>query len=134
MVPLPRFSSVSGIPLASLLPADKIEGLVRDTREVAARVIAAKGATVHAPGNAIASMVESIMRDRRQVMPVSACLEGEYGQSGVCIGVPAVVGRGGIEEIVELDLDEAERAAFNRGAEGVRRAIEGMEGADWAAE
>ena len=134
MVPLPRFSSVSGIPLASLLPADKIEGLVRDTREVAARVIAAKGATVHAPGNAIASMVESIMCDRRQVMPVSAYLEGEYGQSGVCIGVPAVVGRGGIEEIVELDLDEAERAAFDRGAEGVRRAIEGMEGADWAAE
>ena len=127
MLPLPRFSSVSGVPLPSLLPAEKTDELVQSTREVAARVIATKGATVHAPGNAIAAMVESIMRDRRQVIPVSAYLDGEYGHSGVCIGVPAVVGRGGIEEIIELDLDEAERAAFGRGVESVKQAIGGLE-------
>lgn len=127
MLPLPRFSSVSGVPLASLLPAGRMEGLVRDTKEVAARVIATKGATVHAPGNAIAAMVESVMRDKRQVIPVSTYLDGEYGHSGVCIGVPAVVGRGGVEEIIELDLDDGERAAFGRGVESVRQAIAGME-------
>ena len=128
MLPLPRFSSVSGVPLTSLLPADRTEELVRSTKEVAARVIATKGATVHAPGNAIAAMVESVMRDKRQVIPVSTYLDGEYGHSGVCIGVPAVVGRGGVEEIIELDLDGAERAAFDGGVESVRRAIGEMEG------
>lgn len=127
MLPLPRFSSVSGVPLSSLLPAERTAGLVRDTKEVAARVIATKGATVHAPGNAIAAMVESVMRDKRQVIPVSTYLDGEYGHSGVCIGVPAVVGRGGVEEIIELDLDDGERAAFGRGVESVRQAIAGME-------
>lgn len=127
MLPLPRFSSVSGVPLASLLPAERTAGLVRDTKEVAARVIATKGATVHAPGNAIAAMVESVMRDKRQVIPVSTYLDGEYGHSGVCIGVPAVVGRGGVEEIIELDLDDGERAAFGRGVESVRQAIASME-------
>ena len=71
-------------------------------------------------------MVESIMRGRRQVIPVSAYLDGEYGHSGVCIGVPTVIGRGGIEEIVELDLGESERAAFGRGVESVRHAIGGL--------
>ena len=125
MVPLPRFSSVSGVPLPSLVTAQEAGEIVRSTREIAARVIAAKGATVHAPGNAIAAMVESITGDRRQVIPVSAYLDGEYGHSGVCIGVPAVIGRNGIEKIIELDLDADERAAFDRGVESVRQAIKG---------
>lgn len=128
MLPLPRFSSVSGVPLTSLLSDKRTGELVRSTREVAARVIATKGATVHAPGNAIAAMVESISGDKRQVIPVSAYLDGEYGHSGVCIGVPAVIGRSGIEEIIELELDAAERDAFGRGVESVRQAISGMEG------
>ena len=128
MLPLPRFSSVSGVPLTSLLSDERTGELVRSTREVAARVIATKGATVHAPGNAIAAMVESVSGDKRQVIPVSAYLDGEYGHSGVCIGVPAVIGRSGIEEIIELELDAAERDAFGRGVESVRQAISGMEG------
>lgn len=128
MLPLPRFSSVSGVPLTSLLSDERTGELVRSTREVAARVIATKGATVHAPGNAIAAMVESVAGDKRQVIPVSAYLDGEYGHSGVCIGVPAVIGRSGIEEIIELELDAAERDAFGRGVESVRQAISGMEG------
>lgn len=127
MLPLPRFASVSGVPLLSLVSAEAAAGLVRDTKQAAARVIETKGATVHAPGNAIAAMIESVRRDRRQVIPVSTCLDGEYGHSGVSIGVPAVIGRGGVEEILELDLDGAERAAFDAGVKSVKAAIAGME-------
>lgn len=123
MLPLARFASVSGIPLASLLPPAEVEGLVRETRGVAARVIGLKGATVHAPGNAISAIAEAIARDRRQVIPVSTPLDGEYGQRDVSIGVPAVVGRGGVEGIVELELDPGERKTFDAGADSVRAAV-----------
>ena len=123
MVPLPRFSSVSGIPLTSVLHGDKLDELVRNTKGVAARVIELKGATVHAPGNAISSMIESVVRDRKGVIPVAARLDGEYGHSDVTVGVPAVVGRGGVEEIIELDLDAGEREAFDGAVASVRAAL-----------
>ncbi|ABK78195.1 malate/L-lactate dehydrogenase [Cenarchaeum symbiosum A] len=126
MLPLPRFSTVSGIPLLSLISAEKAAELVRDTKKVAAKVIELKGATVHAPGNSISAMVESIVRDKKQVIPVSAYLEGEYGHSGVTIGVPAVIGRKGVEKIVELDLDGAEKEAFDKGVASVRDAVSGV--------
>ncbi|KAG2474885.1 MAG: malate dehydrogenase [Nitrosopumilales archaeon] len=109
MVPLPRFSSVAGIPLMSLLSKEKIDELVVSTREVAAKVIELKGATVHAPANGISAIVESIVRDTKQVIPVATYLDGEYGFSDVTIGVPAVVGKNGIEKIIELDLDSSEK-------------------------
>lgn len=126
MLPLPRFSSVSGVPLTSLLPPESLDGLVRDTKQVAARVIERKGATVHAPGNAISSMIAAVKRDSKSLMPVSTRLEGEYGHSGVTVGVPAVVGRGGAEKIVELDLDEAEKEAFDKAVASVRDAVSGI--------
>lgn len=126
MLPLPRFSSVSGVPLTTLISSEESDRLVQDTRQVAAKVIKLKGATVHAPGNAISSIIESVVRDRRQVIPVAAYLDGEYGHSDVTIGVPAVIGRNGIERIVELDLDDAERQVFDRGVQSVRDAIAGV--------
>ena len=126
MLPLPRFSSVSGIPLQDLLTAAEMDDLVSKTRGVAAKVIELKGATVHAPGNAISTIVESIMTNRRDVIPVSAYLDGEYGHSNVSIGVPAVVGRNGIENIVELDLNEEERRVFDAGVKNVRSAISAL--------
>ncbi len=125
MLPLPRFSSVSGIPLASLLSGEKMDELVRSTRQVAAKVIELKGATVHAPGNAISAIVEAVVRNRRQVIPVSTPLDGEYGHSDVAIGVPAVIGCNGVEKIVELDLDADERRVFDDGVRSVKEAASG---------
>jgi malate dehydrogenase len=96
---------------------------LESTRKIAAEVISLKGATIHAPGNAIASMIESIVRDRKSLTPVSTLLEGEYGASNVCLGVPAVLGANGIEKIVELKLDSLERETFDRGVASVKTAI-----------
>lgn len=126
MLPLPRFSTVSGIPLTDILPKDKLDQLVQDTRGVAAKVIELKGATVHAPGNAISSIVEAILKDKKKVIPVATPLDGEYGHSGVSIGVPAVVGKNGIEKIIELDLDQQEKEWFNKGIDSVKGALAGI--------
>lgn len=127
MLPLPRFSSVSGIPLSTFLPKEKLDELIQNTKQVAAKVIELKGATVHAPGNAISAMIESIVRDRKQVIPVATYLDGEYGHSDVTIGVPAVIGKNGVEKIVELDLNVEEKAAFDAGVKNVKDAIAGIE-------
>src|SRR5574338_992987 len=127
MLPLPRFSTVSGIPLANLLSKQKLDEITQGTRQVAAKVIELKGATVHAPGNAISTMVEAVLRDTKQVIPVATYLDGEYGHSGVTIGVPAVIGKNGVEKIIELDLDSNEKEWFNKGVESVKNAIGGLE-------
>ncbi|HZD35968.1 MAG TPA: malate dehydrogenase [Nitrososphaeraceae archaeon] len=123
MLPLPRFSSISGIPLTTILSPNEIKGTLDSTRKIAAEVISLKGATIHAPGNAIAAMIESIVRDKKSLIPVSALLEGEYGVSNVCLGVPAVLGVNGIETIVELKLDNSERETFDKGVKSVKAAI-----------
>lgn len=127
MLPLPRYSSVSGIPLQNLLTESEMEELVAKTRSVAAKVIELKGATVHAPGNAISSIVESIMRDRKDMIPVSTYLDGEYGCTDVSIGVPAVIGRNGVERIVELELNGSEREIFDAGVQNVKSAISSLQ-------
>ena len=127
MLPLPRFSTVSGIPLSSLLPKQKADELVTATRGVAAKVIELKGATVHAPGNAISAIVEAVLRNTKQVIPVATYLDGQYGASDVTIGVPAVIGRNGVEKIVELDLDSSEKEWFKKGVDSVKSAISGLE-------
>jgi malate dehydrogenase len=127
MLPLPRFSTVSGIPLSSILPKEKIEEIVQGTRQVAAKVIELKGATVHAPGNAISTIVEAVLNDTKQIIPVATYLDGEYGYSDVSIGVPAVIGKNGVEKIIELDLDSNEKEWFKKGVESVKSAISGLE-------
>ena len=127
MLPLARYSTVSGIPLTSLLSKQKMDEIVQGTRQIAAKVIELKGATVHAPGNAISAMVEAVLRDTKQVMPVATYLEGEYGHTNISIGVPAVIGKNGVEKIVELDLDSYEKEWFNKGVESVKTAISGIE-------
>ncbi|CUR51063.1 Malate dehydrogenase [Nitrosotalea devaniterrae] len=127
MLPLPRFSTVSGIPLPSILPKEKIEEIVQGTRQVAAKVIELKGATVHAPGNAISVIVEAVLNDTKQVIPVATYLDGEYGYSDVSIGVPAVIGKNGVEKIIELDLDSNEKEWFKKGVESVKNAISNLE-------
>ena len=127
MLPLARYSSVSGIPLTSLVPKKKIEEIVRDTRQVAAKVIELKGATVHAPANAISSIIEAVVKDTKKVIPVATYLDGEYGYQDVSIGVPAVIGRNGVEKIVEAELDSDEKEWFRKGVDSVKNAISSME-------
>ena len=127
MLPLIRFSSIGGIPLNEFLSNKQSQELTEKTKKVAAEVIALKGATVYAPGNAVASMIDSMKKNRKQVIPVSAYLEGEYGVSDLCIGVPAILGSNGIEKIIELKLNEFERKIFDSGVTSVKEAIKFMQ-------
>ncbi len=123
MLPLLRFSSIGGIPLNEFLSKGQSEEIFERTKKVAAEVIALKGATVYAPGNAVATMIDSIKKNKKEVIPISAYLEGEYGVSDLCIGVPVVLGSNGIEKIIELNLNEFERKIFDLGVTSVREAI-----------
>ncbi len=114
MVPLPSQATVSGTPLGQLMDAKRVEALSEKTRTAGADVIALKGSTYFAPSAAIAAMAEAIVKDSKKTFPVSAYLEGEYGVSGVCIGAPAVLGKQGIESIVELNIEE--KALFVKSA------------------
>ena len=126
MLPLIRFSSISGIPLTNFIDENKSNEIYDKTKQVAAEVIKLKGATVYAPGNAVSSMAEAIIKDKKSVIPLSAYLEGEYGVKDVCIGVPAVVGKNGIEKIIELPLNDFERQEFEKGVQNVREAISSL--------
>jgi len=123
MLPLVRFSSMGGIPLREFITPEQSEDLATKTKKIAAEVISLKGATVYAPGNAVSTMVESIVKNKRTILPVSALLEGEYGYSDVCIGVPCVLGNEGIGKIIELKLNEKEQKVFDLGIQSVKSAI-----------
>lgn len=123
MLPLVRFSSLGGIPLTEFISAEQSEDLTNKTKKRAAEVISLKGATVYAPGNAVSTMVESIVKNKKTILPVSALLEGEYGYHDVCIGVPCVLGYDGAEKIIELKLNESEMKVFDLGVQSVKNAI-----------
>ncbi len=123
MIPLASHTFVGGVPLANLLSEAEIQQAIDDTRKVAAEVIAKKGATVFAPGRVVARMAKAIVDDTKEVVPASAYLEGEYGISGICIGVPLRLGAGGIEKVYELKLSDKERDWFNKGADTLREAV-----------
>ncbi len=126
MLPLTRFSSIGGIPLHDFISKEKAMEIFEKTKKVAAEVIALKGATVYAPGNAVATMLESSIKDKKLVIPVSALLEGEFGVSDVCIGVPAVIGADGVERIIEIKLDGFEQDIFSKGVASVKEAIKAL--------
>jgi malate dehydrogenase len=116
MVPLARFSTVSGVPLPELLPPDRIEALEERTANGGAEIVGLlkTGSAYTAPGASIVAMVDSILLDKRRVLPCSVLLKGEYGLSDLYVGVPVKLGRGGMLEIVELELREDERAGLQR--------------------
>ncbi len=123
MIPVASHTYVGGVPLTNLLSDDEVLQAIEDTRKVAAEVIAKKGATIFAPGRSVARMANAIVNDTKEVMAASAYLEGEYGLSGLCIGVPIKLGSGGVERIYELKLTDRERDWFNKGADTLREAI-----------
>jgi malate dehydrogenase len=122
MVPLPRQATVEGKPLTELVDEETLERLYQRTRDAGAEIVAflKKGSAYYAPSAAIAQMVNAIAGDTGEVLPVCAWCTGQYGISGVYVGVPARLGRAGVEEIVELDLNEGELQALRAAAEGIR--------------
>lgn len=126
MVPLLRYSSVNGVPLHHFMDQDTLDHIVERTRHGGAEILALKqtSSAYGAPAAAIAEMVEAIALDRRRVLPTVALLEGEYGERDVAMGVPCILGQGGMERVVELALEADERAAFDQSIAGVRKDLE----------
>ena len=123
MVPLPRFSTVNGVPITELLSADQVAGIVDRTRKTAAEVIALKGATIYAPAHGIARMIEAVVKDKRMALCMTAHLDGEFGVRDLYIDVPAVLGASGVERVIELKLNDEETAAFQKSADVVKAAV-----------
>jgi malate dehydrogenase len=128
MVPIPRFSSVNGVPITELLPADKIDALVKRTRDGGAEIVALlkSGSAYYAPGASVAAMVETILRDKHRLLPCAVYAQGEYGLKDVYMGLPAVLGRQGVERIVELKLKPDELAELKKSADSIKENIEVM--------
>ncbi len=122
MVPLVRHTTVCGIPISELMPADRIAALVERTRKGGGEIVnlLKTGSAYYAPAAATIQMVESVLLDRKRVMPCSVFLEGEFGVSGIFMGVPVKLGARGIEQIIEIKLTDDERAMFERSAASVR--------------
>lgn len=122
MVPLPRFSTVAGVPVTELIPAKRLEEIVKRTRDGGAEIVALlkTGSAFYAPSASAVAMVAAILRDEKRILPVCALLEGEYGLSDVFVGVPAKLGAGGVEAVLTLPLAADESAALRRSAESVR--------------
>src|SRR5215208_4252161 len=121
MVPLPRYSTVAGIPITDLLPADRIEAISRRTAEGGAEITKLVGTSAwYAPGSAAAEMVEAILKDKKKIMPCSVFLRGEYGVSDLFVGVPVKLGARGVEQIIPITLTAAENAALQKSAGAVK--------------
>jgi malate dehydrogenase len=122
MVPLVRYSTIAGIPMNELMTKERVDAIVQRTRQGGAEIVnlLKTGSAYYAPGASVAEMVEAILKDKKLVRPCAACLEGEYGLSDMYFGVPVVLGRNGIEKIIEVALTPDEAAMMNKSAELVR--------------
>ena len=121
MIPLTRLATYMGLPASDVLDAEKLNKVAADTMVGGATLTGMLGTSAwYAPGAAVGLLVESIVRDEKKVYACSVSLDGEYGQSDICIGVPVVIGRNGIEKIVDFKLNEEEQAKFNKSADAVR--------------
>jgi len=126
MVPLPRYSTVAGIPITDLLSADRIQALVDRTANGGAEIVALlkTGSAFYAPAASAFEMVDAILRDRRRVLPCATYLQGEYGVDGLFVGVPVVLGHGGLQRVIEIKLTADEQAAFDKSAAAVKELVE----------
>lgn len=122
MVPLPRYSTVAGIPIPELLSKEKVDAIVQRTRDGGIEIVNyyKTGSAYYAPSSAVVEMVDAVLRDKKKVLPCAAYLQGEYGMSDVYLGVPVKLGRRGVEEIIQVRLQEDEKAALEKSAEAVR--------------
>src|SRR5580765_7710962 len=126
MVPLPRYSTVAGIPITDLLPPDKIQALVTRTANGGAEIVSLlkSGSAYYAPAASAVEMVEAILKDKKKILPCAAYLDGQYATKGLYVGVPAKLGRAGVEQIIEIKLTAEEQAAFDKSAAAVKELVD----------
>lgn len=129
MVPLKRYTSIGGLPITELLDEQSIEQLIERTRAGGAEIVGylKTGSAYYAPAASVAKMVESIVKDEKRLIPAAAYLQGEYGYSDIFLGVPILLGKNGVEKVVEIELSEQERNALDRSAEAVKAGIESLD-------
>ncbi len=121
MVPLPRYTTVGGIPVTELIAENKLNAIIDRTKSGGGEIVKLLGTSAwYAPGAAAAQMVEAVVRDQKRIFPVCAWLQGEYGMKDIYLGVPVKLGKGGIEEIIELKLNDAEKALLEESAKAVK--------------
>ena len=125
MVPLPRYSTVAGIPITELLDAEQVEAIVHRTAHGGAEIVKllGTGSAYYAPGSAVVEMVEAVLKDKKKILPCSVFLQGEYGIQDLFVGVPCKLGANGLEEIIEITLTPDEDAALKKSAEAVRELV-----------
>jgi len=128
MVPLTRYASVGGVPLQSLIPAQRLEEIVQRTRVGGGEIVSllGNGSAYYAPAAAMVEMAEAILKDQKRVLPAIAYLEGEYGYDGIYLGVPTLLGAGGIEKIFELELTADEKTALDQSADAVKDVMKAL--------
>lgn len=126
MVPLVRYSYAGGIPLEKLIPQDRLDAIVERTRKGGGEIVnlLGSGSAYYAPAASIVQMAESLLKDKKRILPAIAYLEGEYGYKNLYLGVPTVIGGEGIEKIIEIPLNEKEKKALDKSAESVRNVME----------
>ena len=129
MLPLTRLASYRGVPVSEFLSAERRSQVAEDTKVGGATLTKLLGTSAwYAPGAAVSALVQAIACDQKKLFPCSVLLEGEYGQKDVCVGVPVIIGRDGVERIVEVKLNEAEKAKFNESTQAVREVNKALEG------
>jgi malate dehydrogenase len=128
MVPLPSCTTVGGIPITRLISREKLDAIVDRTRKGGAEIVGLlkTGSAYYAPAAATAQMVEAVVRDKKRLIPVAAYCDKEYGVGGYYVGVPAIIGTGGVEKIIELDLDAQEKADFQKSVDAVKELVAAM--------
>jgi malate dehydrogenase len=126
MVPVPRYTTVAGIPVGELMPKEKLDAIIDRTRKGGAEIVnlLKAGSAYYAPSAAVVEMVDAIFNDRRKILPCAAYLEGEYGIKGLFVGVPVKLGARGIEQVIEIKLTAEEKAALGKSAESVKELVQ----------
>jgi malate dehydrogenase len=126
MVPLVRYTYAGGIPIEKLIPAERIAAMVERTRKGGAEIVnyLKTGSAFYAPGASVVQMVEAVLKDKKRILPVAAYLQGEYGYHDIYLGVPAIIGGGGVEKVLEIELTPEEKAALDKSANSVRKLME----------
>jgi len=126
MVPLPRYSTVAGVPITELLPPDRVEAICKRTANGGAEIVSLlkTGSAYYAPSSSTAEMVDAVLKDKHKVLPACCYLDGEFGVRGLYVGVPAQLGAGGVEKIWEIKLTEAEQAALHKSAAAVKELVD----------
>lgn len=128
MVPVPKYSTVNGVPITELMPKDRVEALAQRTRDGGAEIVSMlkTGSAFYAPGASVAQMVSAILKDENRLLPCAVYADGHYGLNDVYIGLPAVLGHGGVKKIVDLKLEDKEQQALKKSADSIKENIDAM--------